>query len=85
MHLSIPGSLHAGDVFEKADMTSGIPIWEVKDDLDHEKRMVLGGFNAQCAVMRKVMPYDIHCNDEGDMMKVWSYLSFAMRWYCLMN
>lgn len=38
----------------------GVPIGEVQDDPDRGKRMVLGGFNVQCAIMRKVVPYNIN-------------------------
>ncbi len=52
-----PAGLRAGEVFKAAKMT-GIPVGEVESD-PNPKRMVLAGFNTQCAVMRRACEHSI--------------------------
>ncbi|MCJ1367491.1 hypothetical protein MMC16_006624 [Acarospora aff. strigata] len=53
-----PTGLHAGVIFEFANLKKGIAVGEVAEDPD-PKRMVVAGFNKQCSIMRRAVPFDI--------------------------
>ncbi|KAI9874600.1 MAG: hypothetical protein M1830_009575 [Pleopsidium flavum] len=53
-----PTGLAAGEIFKLVNVSVGVPIGEISED-PVPRRMVLGGFTVQCAVMRRAVPYDI--------------------------